>query len=412
MNLVTFQRRLVVAAVALTPLFNIGELAEAARGANISQITATTPIFIKILKDFAFVAIIGSGILICWQSRRIFSNTLLYLLLFVCVSGFIGSILFMPQLLLLAGLRTMLPLAALIFLWRAVDFGLQRQIAYVMLALFLLAFAIQLYQLIYFPPFWGQNPLGLNARNPGFFLIPSTMGAFACIAAVYIYCYLPRSILTRGVVFTMFPVSIMLTASAASLLSMLSFFAALAFFQVKEKAVVVGAFVVVLLAGALMLPQIVSRDDIYDSMWSRLEILELHVAESNLIASENFGTATNVGVNLINTFNLPGLSQGEDAIIADSTLISFMINFGLMAPFLFILLLLSVYSFTVEFALFLAVMSVFSMTAIITEMFPVNLLLAVNLIYLQYLRSARRMDRQPRLDAPRPGPDATPAPVA
>jgi hypothetical protein len=67
-----------------------------------------------------------------------------------------------------------------------------------------------------------------------------------------------------------------------------------------------------------------------------------------------------------------------------------MVNIGLLGFPLFLLAWLSIFSFTIEYAMYMAIFLVFSMTTVIVESFPMNLLMAVNFVYLSYLRRSRK----------------------
>lgn len=389
MNLVRTQRGLIIGALILTPILSIGEFANAVNGGVLDQLSAETPIYIKGLKDIAFIGIILCGTLIAWRSKNIYGHSFLYLLLFVCASGFIGSLYFMPLILLGAGIRTLLPLFALLLMWRSVDHELQQQIAKVLAGLLLVAFLLQVFELFYFPPFWGRGPFGLNLRNPGFFLIPSTMGSFTCAAAYYGYCFLPRGKFRTFLLAAIAPASVLLTASATALLSLIFLYATVAYFRIRERMLTVFVATSVILIGFFLLPEITSRPDIYQSLLDRISLVQDNVASSSLLASTMFGMATNTGVSIVNTLDIPGPGYLHQAFISDSTFISFMVNFGLLASFLYLLVLLSIFSYTIEYIGFLAVFGLFSITVIIVESFPLNLLLAVNVVYLSYLRTAR-----------------------
>jgi hypothetical protein len=400
MNLVRVQRRLIIGAVALTPIFNIGELAGIANGAVFSQIVASTPILIKAVKDIAFVAIILCGVIVAWRSRKLYGNVALHLLLFTCLSAFVASLYIVPPLILLTGIRSILPLLAIAFIWRSVDFDLQRQIAFVLGGLLVIAFALQLYEFFFFPGIWGQIFGGFNKRNPGFFLIPSTMGSFACIVAYYAYCYLPKSVFRTAVVTVISPLSIFLTASGTALITIVLFAATIFFFRVRERLPLVVVGLAVICVGIVFLPTILSRPDIYTSLFIRIGLLADNIGASSLIASNTFGFATNASVSLIGTFDITNLGTSRTAMIADSTLTSFMINFGILASFFYILLFVSVRSWSIEYAAFLSIMVTFSLTVIVVESFPLSLLLAVNLIYLGYLRSDRLRTNRASGEAP------------
>ena len=393
MDLVKAQRWLILGAIALTPVFDVAELSNEAGGvANL--LLAATPVFVKALKDIAFLSIIFCGVLIVFKSKKIFSNPPLYLFLFVALSALIASFFTMPAVILLAGIRTLLPLVALVLMWRAVDYDLQYKIAITLAGLWIIAFALQLYELFFFPPLLGVNFLGLNGRNPGFFLIPSTMGTFAAISAYYAYLYLPRSLFRSTLLLVVFPLSEFLTASGTGLVAMAILALTIAYFRIREKNFVILGGAAALAAGVVLLPFISHRDDIYTSGTDRIEIFEKHVASSSLIASHTFGMATNTGVTLANTFDVSAVVSDTDQIVADSTLISFMLNFGVLAALLYVLALFSIYSYTVEYFAFLAIVAVFSLTVIIVESFPMSLLLAVNFVYLRYLRSEKFLERR------------------
>lgn len=396
MNFIKIQRVIILVAILLTPVFSAAELYEILQGGGKNVGVAVSPIYVKALKDVALVLLVLLGVVIAIRRGRIFSNAPLYLFFFAALLAIIASVRAVPPVIILAGLRYLLPLVAVLFIWRAIDDSLQIKIAKLLHLLLLGAVALQLLQMVFLPPVWGVGFMGLNLRNPGYFIVPQTMAAFACFTAYYIYTFLQRTIWRRFVIFGITPLSVALTASAGGLAALVSLYFVWFYFAIKERYVPVYMFVFAVAVLILTLPTLVGRENIYVSLQERIRIFQSALTISDIVASTKFGIATNTGVTLLKTFDYVDLGSGaEDVLIVDSTITSLSINIGLVSISLFLLAWFSISSYTRQYVGFIAIFMVFVLVKVIFEAFPLNLLMAVNFIYLQSLRLRIRAENTP-----------------
>jgi len=367
--------KLLILGILLTPFFGIFEVLALIKGTLISQGTALTPVYIKVLKDIVFATIIMMGILELYVGRRIIFNRpyTLFIVLTAC-SAFI-SFFFIDPIIFIAGVRWLLPLLIFPFIYRYVDADLQSRIAKWLIILLIVGLFLQIVQLFITAGIWGSNVFGLGLRNPGFYIIPSSMACFAMLTAYYARHYCNNGFLRKITVFLLVPVSILLTASGTGIISLTLFLSYILYCNVKQKFIIFAIVIAILTSQIALIPILTNRSSIYESMKIRIELLPELASLKNAFVSSNFGSATNTGV-LLNP-------SSSTTVIADSTVNSLIYNTGFVSLlffgcFLYKSLFRTINRGNVSFAL---VLFPFFLTTILFELFPANLLLMVNLAY-------------------------------
>lgn len=130
------------------------------------------------------------------------------------------------------------------------------------------------------------------------------------------------------------------------------------------------------------LDTITGRSDIYDSIAIRMNIFssfleELIISPIKIFTSDEFGIATNTLVSMINTLNI----DFDGAIIADSTFNSILKNTGFLSTIIFFLILFILALKNKKSRMFVIIYLTFSITTIIFEAFPMNLIFSLNIAY-------------------------------
>jgi hypothetical protein len=130
------------------------------------------------------------------------------------------------------------------------------------------------------------------------------------------------------------------------------------------------------------LPLITGREDIMDSPLGRIDILVENISLNNFFFSSNFGIATNTFINL-----RPDLLDSQVAIIADSMINSTIINCGLffLLILIYILFIKPLYKFRKIGLLYLLINFPFFLSTIIFELYPVNILIFIELLALPFI---------------------------
>lgn len=332
------------------------------------------PIIYKVLKDVIYLLIITAIIIRakrtkCSPLTDYASAFILLILAMVVLSTFANGLLAG-----LIGLRWILPLI-LFLLMRDWSAALDRIAAAKWLVIGLVGcIAMQAYELFYMPPVFGEIFAGLPARTPGFFVAPNSAAFFTCASAACVMVFTPTNMKLKIVVVAFAILSSALTQSGTGMVTALLLGLHLACGHNRKLfwSIMIGAV-------ALILPNLnflTMREDYLElSGGGRLDAF-LNIARNSVISVTHFGLYTNAA-------NLQS-SNPEDQIAPDSLLASWAGNFGLFAGLaallcgLFIRYRMRVIDWGHAMPCVL-VFSVFSMTTIVFEAFPMNLFLALGI---------------------------------
>lgn len=376
MNIRKTIHNLILLAIVLTLIFNLMELYTLVTYGFVSKNSNVTPTQVKLLKDvlfwliffFCLILSIKNGRLKLYPSKIVFTITML------AFCSIVFSSLSQSFLLLLVGVRWFFTFFLINFLYRVVDDELQTKIAICMVVIFFIALCFQLLELFYLPLFYGINFLGLSLRNPGIYLIPSTMAFFSLVTMWYAYYFFPQKRLGMLIVKFLGPLSVVLTSSGTGIMAMVFFFSGFLVSNIKNK----GVFILFLIIGMVgtfsFLPIILGRTDIFISFLTRLNIFGDTAALNHLLISSSFGSATNAAV------LMQGISN-QQKFVADSNFTSIFYNIGFIALLLyaslFIILLKKSLAVMQLFGIYLC----FSITTISFESYPLNLIFALNVAF-------------------------------
>lgn len=369
----------VISAVVITPVLSIGEISALFSGVIKSQTIVLTPIYIKALKDIIYILLLALGLVGILKNLRVYGNTYFWLFMALVTMSFLCSVSSNDLLVLVAGLRWILPVLTIVALYKYVDLQMQKRIAVAMICVFVFGFVLQVIQLFFNVPWFGINKFGLNARNPGFYLMPSSMAMFSLLTWYYTYHFCSNEHVRKCIVYLLCPLSVMLTGSATGLIVLAICFTLVAYSRIKQKAIIFLASMFFLSLFALYLPGVTSREEIYTvSLQARIDRYSSVIGLNSAIISTNFGSATNTVI-LIGSWM--GNSDDLAGFIADSTIISIIHNTGLLSLIIFALFVLSSLRKTMMDYHFAIIYSLFMLTIIVFELFPANLLFMVNIAY-------------------------------
>jgi len=364
----------------LTPLFTIDEVIHTITTGG-RPIRSETLVFIKLIKDciFAFIILITIISKIKSENNK-FNKYFILFSIIVFISIIATTLLTKEYIYIIAGLRWSMAIFLIFSLTRYVDLNLQIKISKVLKYLFFLNFLIQIYQVLGLSNYWGTNLFGFNARNPGIFAENNTASFFILTTLYYnIFFFSKKKISTTLLVF-LSPISIFLTGSGTGMIVIFILFAYLLYKKLKKDLRLELFYCLILLvffaSFLYFMPSILSRNAVYTSLLIRVKKIFLHLEIENIFFSKNFGFATNTGNLLQAKFDLE-----NSFIIADSTLVSLMVNTGLVSSILFYAGFIYLKNNTTVYNTFMIVFALSSLTCIIFEAFPLNLLLAVNIAY-------------------------------
>ena len=381
MNLQRIQQKLILLGLIIVPFISLGELIALFAGRLNSQSSNLTGVF-KFSKDLIFILLILIGILNYLIKDRLNRKMLIYLGIVILLV--VPSIVFSfgnDILYLAAGLRWLIPLLLPIFIYSILDQKFLGQFFQIIYYLLILHLVIQILQLFFAGSWYGVSAYGLNLRNPGLFLIPNT-GAFFTTSCLYACLFLSGfTIARKRFIILISMLSVFLTLSGTGLIVFVTilFFYFFTRSQLKWYVLIFPVGLVFIYLFGLFLN---TRDANYvsESGGTRLTIFVENFMKSSLISSD-FGFGTNSAVLL---------GKGE---IMDSSFASLVVNLGYFGFFvilglMFLGILYAGISRNKSFFVFLLTFILFSFTTIISEVYPVNLIFGVLIVYFLQERKA------------------------
>ena len=343
------------------------------------------PIIYKVPKDVLYVLVFAAILYRAQKKGRgplsDYSGALVALILFMVTlsmlnNGFVAG---------LIGLRWIFPFMLFLLMgdWSEV-LDTAAAVPWILLGL-ASNLAVQVFQLFYMPPVFGEIFPGVPARTPGFFVGPNSTAFFACVSAACVIVFAPSklklNVLAVGLALMVSVLAQSGTGMVAALLLGLRLMCG------RHRYVF---WIITLCTFALALPNLdflTMREDYVElSGGGRLDAF-LEIARDSAFSIARFGLYTN-------TANLQSANP-EDQLAPDSLLASWVGNFGLFAALAAVLCALFIryrmrsvdWSQAMPCVL---VFGIFSMTTIVFEAFPMNLYLALG------IWSARRVPPQAR----------------
>ena len=369
----SIQKKLVLLGFIIVPFISIGELFALFSGALLSQSSNITGVF-KFSKDIIFILLILLGTLDYLFSNTLNKKVVLYFFLTILIALppillSIGS----DLLFLASGLRWLIPVLLPIFLYRIITKDLLKKLSTYIFYLLLIHFLMQIFQMFFASSWYGTSAFGLNLRNPGLFLIPNT-GAFFTIACLYFTLFISEYSQKKKIfVLIISALSVFLTLSGTGLVVFM-FILLLYFSNIRQLKWFVLMIPFAILFVLFFVDFLSARGNyLEESGGPRVSIFMNNFADAQIISQE-FGLGTNTAVLL---------GKGE---IMDSTFVSLVVNLGFIGFFavvgvLMVFIFISIVSGNKPFFVFLSVFTLFSFTNIVFEVYPVNLIMAILMVY-------------------------------
>jgi hypothetical protein len=365
-------QNLILFGLIIVPIFTFTEVYELMYHSAIKgHSRLLTPWYIKAIKDFIIISII----LIAFFSeiinrRAIKINYYFLILLFLLCISILISFTSNDIKVIISGIRWVLPIFLIPSLINRIDKDFLVKIAKVLQVLVLIGFLFQLNQLYTLDSYFGLNQLGFSLRNPGFFTSPSAMSIFLLLSLWFSYNFLDKTISNKIFIYYFSPFCIFLAGSATGILTMALFYLSIIFFKTKQKKIMFLFATIMMVIIAYMLPEITNRATLLDSLFYRLDLFN-HINPINFIIGDRFGLATNTAI----------LLKSPNALIADSLIVSMLINVGFLFLLTSITWVISKSDKSPEFFQFLIIVSLFSFNTILTEVYPANLLIPIIIVF-------------------------------
>ncbi|HTY13181.1 MAG TPA: hypothetical protein VMD02_03220 [Candidatus Omnitrophota bacterium] len=326
------------------------------------------------------------------KSKKMLRSPLVWTLLaFIVVAAYI-TFHFNGFMMAAIGIRVFLPLMLVFIGAKYFDDRLFDALTIIMTWIALIEYAAAVIQMFFALPIMGSGYFGLAARPFGTFVQPSSFAIFICMVMVM---NMARDINARGsirslswVFLTVSTMFVVLSGSGTGLLGLAIIFLVYLFiFSRTPKLVKAGIVPTIALLPVLILlslPVLTNREDIYYSLWMRIEIInELVVSSgwSGFLIGTGIGTGSNAAVTILGNPNLKNVNDAQQ-FIADSLYASVFAQVG--AVFLLLFIILSLYVFWLAIKrrqkrlvdnmaiLFVPLMLMVSFGSIILEVFPFN----------------------------------------
>ena len=359
----------------ITLVQNCYDIVAIMNGAELNLTEHNGPIILKILKDFLFLFLLFAGL---WLGLRKGFTPLPVIAIFIAIIIYILFIISAYRndvITGLIGLRWALPLVVFLVM-RDIARLINPKIAVRWLLLGMsICFLVQVYQLFYMPPVYGEIFMGLAARVPGIFLVPNSTAFFACSACACVICFIQdRKIQLIAALLAVF-ISLLAQSGTGIIVS-----AALLVLVITGgfNTIFVLVCCVCVLAIFTNLNTITMRGD-YDyvavSGGTRIDVF-LRVLTNEFLNIDNFGVFTNTAM----------LNQGRITVdfVPDSLWASWFGNLGILSiPMFFLLgLFVVLHMHRVDWKrVFPCILTFFgfSMTTVVFEAFPMNLYLSLGI---------------------------------
>lgn len=313
------------------------------------------------------------------------------------MAAFLVSVPLNGALIAAAGLRSFLYLfVALLGRWLVPHLGVFAKCVGALLVAELLLLPFELVRGIHMFHEW--TPFALASRVVGTLVHPNSMGVFAAAAAAFWYSFSP----SRKWFWPMGIVAAMLVLLAGSATGLACMGLALAVMAAQRsggnRAVVLGGTAVGLALLVAALPLLTGRQDVFDSVWAsgsrwtvlRSALFERGVAE--VLFGSGLGVNTNAALSLgsMGAPHTPGLPPPATLLPTDSTLTGLVIQIGLAGTLLFYAMLAWAAMRDPLARPFYCIVAVCTLTINVTELFPVNALLALTLAHSAWNPGRRR----------------------
>jgi hypothetical protein len=371
---------------------NYGEVLHLFSHSNVNLTVLETSIFVKVLKDILFLSLFF--LLITWslvRAKVTFSKKGSWVLLFIffaILSFFLTLVGTIDHLVVVAGLRWLFPVFFAYLMIGLVDDEMQNLIYKWLLVVFFVGFLLQVLEVFYLKDFFGHNFLGLNLRNPGFYIVPNTMAFFTSVVMYYTISFSNSKY--KVVLIPLQLLSIYLTASGTGFIIAATMLLIYLIYKFNNRKILLPGVVALLLLFVFNLQFLIGRDDIFVSAELRLEMLLRSITLDNILFSTNFGQSTNTAIMLFSNKYI----SNTGLITADSVVSSIIANTGVVALLICLFGLLKMSSLSKSFLIFIVVFGLFSLTTITFEAYPISLLLSINVAYFVYKKTERNKLQQ------------------
>ncbi len=229
--------------------------------------------------------------------------------------------------------------------------------------------------------------LPLAGRLGGTLVAPNSLGVFAVCSLAFWYAFAPSRRWLWLMAF-MALLLVLLGGSGTGMLGLGVFFAMALFerFGAKHRRLLVIANGLLLLALVVLLPDLLGRPRLFDSLWGRIGGLGTILADRSIwsvVFGSGLGVDTNTAGMLVRMLGPEAFPRyaGLPSGVGESMLASLLVQIGLVGTLLFYGSLMWAAVRDRQARVFYAVVAICSLVLQVAELFPVNFLLGVALAH-------------------------------
>jgi len=363
-------KRILLILLALTPFFGMFEA--------IGFLGFKLPIDIVFVKSIKII-LIYIAFSICFIRTLLLKFSLIHpFLLVISFFLFLVIILSTNPYFILAGFNWLLPFIIMFLLVGVVDDAFLKKTAKILFYVLCLNTLMQVYQMFYMPAYQGANVFGLSGRLRGFFAISSISAVFTCYVYFVIKYHSNFSPRKKNISYLLVYLSVFFAMSSAGAGLLVLMLILPKFLKSKFKALSFVVLIPLIVLAVTNLDTLSGRTKGQSgrSFSIRQKILIDQIYNADLI-SPNFGKATNFAVNINRKLGI-----NNEAFIADMMYTSILTNMGwiffIIVMFFIICSLFKVFHKKQLHVIIFFIISISAAASqIISEMYPVNYIIAI-----------------------------------
>ncbi|MDR3129618.1 MAG: hypothetical protein LBU03_05200 [Tannerellaceae bacterium] len=360
-------------------MININELLRST-GINEGNFISGDIFLIKLIKDIGFLAIILLSLSSIMYTGK-FPKSYFFLPFCLLLLGFpvFISIENTGVLHILAGLRWSLPLFLFIFLHDSIDERFMNRVSYFVFAILSLNTLFQVIELWYMPHYQGDTYFNLAARVPGMFSHAHSCSSFICLSYLIIDEFARKEVIRKtGQILSI--IGVVLSMSSTGMICLIT----MMYLKVIRK----WKYYTVLI---LLIPLVVlSVYNYADLLTNRGEgSSEISISTRGMYFMDGLYSTGLISKTFGYAVNLTSMLAEQNFIktsAADAFYASFLINMGILYFLLLIIFLLFIaikaqIKKNVFMVNVIILYGLFSFSVVVTEVFPMNLFIALFISY-------------------------------
>lgn len=367
----------IIVLILLTPIINLSEIQK--------NTNLTLPnINIRQIKEFGMIIIMFLSFIRTIVITHTLNKTYKY---FIYLLGLLSIVLLCNinsnNLILLCGLRWFLPFMMFVFVYDIVDISLMTKIYKTMSLIFVIHILLQIYELFYMTPYLGTTIGGLAARVPGVMPLSHASALFICIFYLLLSKFETNNrIKIYFTILVLFSLLILMSSTGLIVFCVIFFLRLFNQYLNNNKTLyVILPFLLVILY--VYADTILGRTEGSSeaSIGTRIVLFFNSLQYGGLFPCY-FGYFTNAAIMMVQQ----GILSQHDIFYADSMYVSIIGNLGILAFLIALCLIIRICYYAIKYnynylLCWTVLFSLCSISSVITEIFPANIVFVVVFAY-------------------------------